>query len=68
MQILQHQLLSPLTDSDSFYYWKLERDTQSTNRELGKQTGDCADLIVTEGKGLSQPACPREWKKYEEGN
>jgi hypothetical protein len=25
-------------------------------------------LSVTEGKGLGQPACPREWKKYEEKN
>jgi hypothetical protein len=25
-------------------------------------------IHVTDGKGLSQPACPREWKKYEEGN
>jgi hypothetical protein len=25
-------------------------------------------IIVTDRKGLSQPACPREWKKYEEGD
>jgi hypothetical protein len=23
---------------------------------------------VTDKKGLSQPACPKEWKKYEERN
>ncbi len=23
---------------------------------------------VTDEKGLGQPACPRQWKKYEEGN
>jgi hypothetical protein len=23
---------------------------------------------VTDGKGLSQLVCPREWKKYEEGD
>jgi hypothetical protein len=24
--------------------------------------------IVTDKKGLEQLACPKEWKKYEEGN
>jgi hypothetical protein len=24
-------------------------------------------LPVTDEKGLNQPACPKEWKKYEEG-
>jgi hypothetical protein len=24
-------------------------------------------VVVTDEKGLGQPACPREWKKYEEG-
>ncbi len=26
------------------------------------------DGFVTDGKSLSQLACPREWKKYEEEN
>jgi hypothetical protein len=25
-------------------------------------------IAVTDEKGMSQPACPKEWKKYEEGN
>jgi hypothetical protein len=25
-------------------------------------------ISVSDGKGLSQPACPREWKKCEEKN
>ncbi len=26
------------------------------------------DIIVSDGKSLSQPACPREWKKCKEVN
>ncbi len=26
------------------------------------------NVIASDGKGLSQPACPREWKKCEEEN
>jgi hypothetical protein len=30
--------------------------------------GDLSIGIVTDKKSLNQPACPKEWKKYEEGN
>ncbi len=46
--------------------WRETKKHEVEMRE--KYEGQASWGSVTDEKGLYQPACPREWKKYEEGN